>query len=301
MSSSTAQVSLLRRLLTGEVTKTLGLSAVRWSYPPTELLTWVPARRFAQLGVPFDGWVAQWGLVEAARRVLDEFVSDYRAYGAEHVPSEGPLLLAANHPGAYDALTVAVSARRDDLRILVGDLGFLRELPHVRRHMIFAALDAHIRANAIRAVVRHLRSGGAVLVFPSGHLDPDPEVLPGADEGLDEWSSSVSLMLRRAPETRAVVTVVSGVLDPRCARSPLTLVRRSPRARQRMAEFAQVSQQLVFGRRFPVTPKVSFSEPVTGAGLCAAYGRSGMTEALTERARHLLATHPVLSPVRAGT
>ena len=35
----------------------------------------------------------------------------------------------------------------------------------------------------VRDVARHLRAGGAVLTFPAGHNEPDPDVHPGADDG----------------------------------------------------------------------------------------------------------------------
>jgi hypothetical protein len=98
-------------------------------------------------------------------------------------------------------------------------------------------------------------------------------------------------MLRRAPETKVLVTMVSGVLALDCVRNPLTRIRRRARDRQRLAEFIQVVQQLLFERQFDLCPRVSFAEPMTPAELCNWSGAARVTEALIERARHLLTLH----------
>ena len=129
------------------------------------------------------------------------------------------------------------------------------------------------------------------MLFPTGILDPDPAVLPGADEALGQWSRSVEIFLRAVPETRVLVTIVSGVLAPECLRNPLTKLRRTFWHQQRIAEYIQVSQMIFSGRKLNLTPKVSFAEPLTLEELREEGGSEGITELIVERARQLMAVH----------
>src|SRR5512135_2462453 len=64
----------------------------------------LPARRFAVLMAEVDRRVALNGIVDAARWLLTQIVTGIDAHGTEHIPSHGPVLVAANHPGAYDVV-----------------------------------------------------------------------------------------------------------------------------------------------------------------------------------------------------
>ncbi len=164
--------------------------------------------------------------------------------------------------------------------------------------MLFASLDTHVRTAVLRSAIRHLEVGGALLIFPSGHIDPDPEVLPGGQDSLRGWSPSIQLMLRRVTEARVLVTIVSGVLTRGCAHSPLTWLRRRPVDQQRVAEFVQVIEQMLFERKFALVPRVSFSEPVTMTELCSMTGCTEVMEAIVERAHCVLTDHMALgSPI----
>lgn len=96
-----ANVENLRRFITTEIFKALGLSA-GWVQRLFSPLFRAPTQRFAQLAAAFDDRVAQWGFCEAARWVLPNFARPVAASGTEHIPAEGPLLIASNHPGTCD-------------------------------------------------------------------------------------------------------------------------------------------------------------------------------------------------------
>jgi hypothetical protein len=130
-----------------------------------------------------------------------------------------------------------------------------------------------------------------LLLFPSGHIDPDPEVLPGSQDALREWSPSVELMLRRVPEAGVLITIVSGVLASTCVRNPLTRLWKRATVRQGVAEGVQILQQILFDRQFALFPRVSFAEPMTFEDLRRAAGFSEAMETLIERAQGLLAQH----------
>jgi hypothetical protein len=69
------------------------------------------------------------------------------------------------------------------------------------------------------------------------------------------------VILRRVPSTRILVAAVSGVLHPGWLRSPITRLRRSRRDRQRVAEFFQVIQQILFPNSLLVSPSIHFGQP----------------------------------------
>jgi hypothetical protein len=141
----------------------------------------------------------------------------------------------------------------------------------------------------IRQGIRHLKQGGALLIFPGGQVAPDPAILPGAHEALSNWSPSVEIFLRRVPETRVLVAIVSGVLTPGWLRHPLVRMRKGQRERQLLAEFLQVIQGMVLGRRASISPRVSFGKPMVAAELAAAEGRYGVMSAIIKDGQRLLA------------
>ncbi len=53
---------------------------------------------------------------------------------------------------------------------------------------------------AARSGIRHLQNGGALLLFGTGLIDPDPAVYPGAEKEIENWSPSIDLFLRHVPE-----------------------------------------------------------------------------------------------------
>jgi len=167
---------ILQQTITLEVAKALGFS--RTGRAPKLIAPLVAAAtgRFARLAARFDEDVVSAGLCEAARRFLPAFIAGCRQTGAEGVPVAGPLLIASNHPGASDALAIAVSLGRDDLHIALSDSAFVRALPHAGQHFIRVPLDTEGRAQVIREIIETLRAGKSVLIFPTGHVTPDPEM-----------------------------------------------------------------------------------------------------------------------------
>ncbi|HEU4847668.1 MAG TPA: hypothetical protein VFT03_05675, partial [Rubrobacteraceae bacterium] len=114
------------------------------------------------------------------------------------------------------------------------------------------------RLGAVRTAARHLKRGGALLTFPGGEIEPDPAVLPGAQEALGRWSESLDLFARLVPGLTVVPAVVSGVLSPTALRNPLIFVRRQPRDREWLA----ATLQMLTPALRDVTTRVAFGEPV---------------------------------------
>ena len=283
-----ANLRELRRAITEEIYASLGLD------PDTRLrhvlnpLVWAPVRRFVQIADRFDQAAGQLSFPEAARIVLSRFITRLEVDGDESVPRKGPLLVAANHPGAADVLAIAASLPRTDLKVVVSSLPFFRNLPNSARHFIYTAHEnSHQRMEVVRSSIRHLRQGGSVLIFPRGAVEPDPELLPGAEESLAEWSTSLGIIARAVPQAKVVPAIVSGVVARRSLRNPMTHLRSEPRERQKLAEIIQVLQQMVLPLRPAVSARLSFGRPIRAFGQDA----RAVTRLVVETAQRLLAEH----------
>jgi 1-acyl-sn-glycerol-3-phosphate acyltransferase len=288
---TTPEINALRRTLTDEIVHALGLSKTGFWRKALAPLLWFPSDRVARFGADFEEHVVRHGFRAAAAWAVEPFVQKILVSGQEHIPREGPLLIASNHPGSIDGLAIAAKLPRDDFRAIVSSIPFIQSLPGASRHMIFTSLDPHARMRALREAIRHLEKNGTLLLFPSGVLDPDPALLPGAQDALERWSDSISLILRRVPETQVVVTIVSGVLESRFWNNPLTHLAREFWKRQRLAEFIQTIQQILRPGRFQLVPRLTFDQPLHAQELLLSTERRIATQALVQRAQAMIETH----------
>jgi hypothetical protein len=284
------KTSTLRRYLIEEIVRASKVSRV-WLKMLIHTLVWAPTHRFAKLAEEFDEHVSSLGFREACRWVLPRFTNSYSIEGQENIPTEGPLLITSNHPGTVDGLVISAHIPRPDLKIIASGFDFLRNLPATARHMIYTSSDTHERMGVVRQAIRQLKDGGAVLIFPSGGLDPDPEVIPGADQALHRWSPSLEILLRRVPQTRILISIVSGVLSPSALRNPIARLQKSLNDRQRIAEVVQVIQQLIFPHKPSINPRLTFSNPISALDLGGRLERNLILGPLLERAQQTLHTH----------
>ena len=202
------------------------------------------ARRFARVAREFDDRVGDHGLAQGGSWLLHRMAGGMRLHGLERVPSTGPLVVVANHPGMTDTVALlAALAARPDLLVIALDRPFLRALPHVARHLIFVGDDPASRMTVLRTAARHLQQGGALLTFPAGEIEPDPAAFgrSRALESLQRWSDSVVLFARFAPQTRFVPALVSNVVSAHAQRHWLTWLRRTPKDKERLAAALQVA------------------------------------------------------------
>jgi len=237
----------------------------RWVRRLLEPLAWPSVYHFARIAAHFDNTVAHSGFGEAMRQVVSNFANKIHQTGIENVPKYGPLLVVSNHPGTCDSLTIAASLPRDDLKIIAAGFSLLRRLPNASQHLIFTDLAARPVSNfsVVRTAIRHLQSGGSLLIFPSGKIDPDPAVLPGAVEALRSWSPSIEMFLRKVPQIKVQFAVVSGVLAPAFLRHPLTNLLSKAHSPQAVAGTVQTIVQMVFRGWVQLKPAISFGIPKT--------------------------------------
>ena len=246
-----------------ELNKSLGFRKDGLAQPFLKLLVWKPMVRFSEMATIFEQRVVQEGWQKASAWFITHFVDKVKTLGAEHLPKEGPLVIAANHPGAYDSLVISSHIPRDDVKIISSDIPFVKKLPDTSKHMIFSSQDAHDRMSAARSALRHLKNGGTLLVFARGTMDPDPAFMPGSEVELTRWTSSLGLFMRNVPQTKLSVSLISGVISPKFINHPATLFRRGRVNKQRLSEFFQVMYQLLVPGRIMVSPNLSFGSPVT--------------------------------------
>ncbi|MEE9216703.1 MAG: 1-acyl-sn-glycerol-3-phosphate acyltransferase [Anaerolineales bacterium] len=284
----TPSASELSHELSQEIWKVLGLptdSRLRYLLNP---LLWAPLRRFAEWASEFDRTVAESGFREASRKVLPRFVNRLEVDGQREVPTSGPLLVVSNHPGSADGLAIAASLPRNDLKIVVSAMPFIRSLPNSAQHFIYTdPLEPYKRMEVVRSSIRHLRDGGALLLFPRGKVEPDPAWLPGAAESLSHWSASLGLIARSVPEANIVTTIVSGVIARSSLRNPLTRWPKDPRQRQLLAEIIQIIQQALLPYGIKVSTRLSYGRPIVAGNRDA----RELTGEIVEYAKQLLHDH----------
>jgi hypothetical protein len=255
-------IQSLSKSLVDEVYASMGESGKRWERQILRPLIQFASTRFSRIASAIDDEIAKDGFQQGMSRMLTNFISGYEARGGETVPPDGPLLVVSNHPGTVDSLLIAASLPRDDLKIFATGFAFLKQLPAASQHLIYSSRESSDRILALRRAIRHLQQGAALLIFPSGNIDPDPAVLPGAVDHLNRWSPSVELILKKVPEARVQVTIVSGVLSKKWMNSLIMRFWRDQLARQSVAGTSQVIRQLILPTRLKVSPRVSYAAPL---------------------------------------
>ena len=161
------------------------------------------------------------------------------------IPKTGPLLAVANHPGLADSIGAIVTVGREDVRVVVERKEFFRVLPNINRHLLTIEADTSLRLEAVRHIIQALKEGQAVIIFPSGRLEPEPSLMPGAVDALEQWSASVGIFLSKVPETRLVPILISQTLTPKAWHSWLARLPKTQKRRHQAAMGWQFVKQRV--------------------------------------------------------
>jgi hypothetical protein len=275
----------LRSKITDEIVAAFGISKRGWGRRLLGPLFWLPANHFAHLLAHIDALTDKEGLPAAAKVMLSHFIDEIRVESCAHLPFNGPFLIASNHPGAYDILAVLSNIPRRDIKVVVSDVPLIQSLPALHRHMIYTPAGIGPRMTAVRKLIRHLQEGGTGIIFPSGRVDPDPQLSGEGLNKFEDWSASLDLILRKVPETQLSISIVSGVIAPEFLRSPLIRVIGEPWRQQKLAEILQVIQQLVFNRKFDLKPIITFGNPNTGEDLMQKFELVELRAAILAEAR----------------
>lgn len=138
---------------------------------------------------------------------------DYDIAGGtlDHIPSEGPVIIVANHPlGAIEGVILAdlIGSVRQDVKVLANQL--LKRLPELNE--LFIGIDVFdgkesqkTNAQAVRDAHRHLANNGLLIVFPAGEVSSYPK---GEKHLTDiEWSKSVAKFVKRNQATTVPIFI----------------------------------------------------------------------------------------------
>ncbi len=106
---------------------------------------------------------------------------------------------------------------------------------------------------------------------------------------LDDWSASMVILLKKVPETKVVVTIVSGVLSPKWLSNPLTRIQKEVWRQRKLAEILQVVQQLLLPGSLVLQPRLSFAPPRSVSDL--ADDPNAVHQAIIDQAHGLLSEH----------
>lgn len=289
--SSPEQIDTLTRINLQDMFDNLGLSSLRFGRGLIARAMWLPAQRLAHQVAWFDRRVGEIGLRHGARELLMQLVSGLDVSGIENVPVHGGVVIAVNHPGLTDSLACFTSIPRDDLRVVSADRPFLRALPNVAQKMFWVSEQPSARLTVVREIARYLRAGGAVMICPAGQIEPDPAVMPGASELLCNWSDSLGMFARLAPESVIVPMVVSGVVYPPALHNPLTRLRQHRKERERVAATIQAALMSSGLIRQQLRVKVEFGKALRARDLNALGDAAAITRGVTDAVRLIMVRH----------
>ncbi len=112
-------------------------------------------------------------------RISTSVLFDLKAYGLEHVPSTGGVLLLSNHQSFLDPPCVTVALRRPASFLAKSELfenpafsWFIRQLN------AFPVRQGAGDVGAVRETIRRLKEGHVITVFPEGTRADGSDMLP---------------------------------------------------------------------------------------------------------------------------
>ncbi len=219
-----------------------------------------PAQTFARHVIEYDEVVGEKGIIEGGWNLTRRYDKDLRIIGADRIP-ESAFLALSNHPGMTDTVALFAALNRRDLRIIALDRPFLNVLPHTTSHLFYVYDDPTKRMALVRHVSAHLKKGGAILTFPAGHIEPDPDIYPGAVESLKEWTDSVGILIRMAPNTAILPVLARNVVAKKYAHHWLLKIKKTKEEKEKLATALQLLGMVIFGEK-PVTVTIQIGKPI---------------------------------------
>lgn len=247
-----------------------------------------PSRRFAVKTDEFDQRIPLEGMPQASYWLLHQFIGDLTVEGVENLPAEGPLLILANHAGGVDFLGVLASVNRPDICLLANEHAVLRGAKNADQHIMYITPAPEDRPAAIFSVINKLREGKPVIIFPTGMLEPDPAIIPGAQHNLDTWSPSIGIFLKKVPETRLVPVLISGSLAEGFYNLPFVRKRATVKSRAKTALLLQYMAQMAGLQPWPVHLRVQFGKPCTLADLTTSEDVNDIAAAIIQKEKDLM-------------
>ena len=239
----------------------------------------------------WDRQIERSSFLETARDALHLFTSGFELFSIEEIPQIGPLLAVANHPGMYDSIGAIVTVGREDVRVVAARREFFRVLPNINRHLLIIETDASLRLEAVRHIIQALKDGQAVIVFPSGKLEPEPSMMPGAAASLEQWSASVGIFLSKVPETCLLPILISQTLSPKAWHSwPARLPKAQKRRHQAAMGWQFVKQRVSKDPAWKLPLRIDTGRIKTASELDLSLDPKKLAQAVQEEMQHLLSS-----------
>ncbi len=217
---------------------------------------------FAKKADEYDQRINQDGLSTATQWFLTQFVSEVNITGRENIPEQGPLLITPNHAGGVDFLSVMASIPRNDFRLIANEHAIISPTQYLPEYLLFTGSKANDRTAVIYSILKQLNKGHAVVVFPAGLLEPDPKLIPGAQEHLYHWSPSLGIFVKKIPDLKILPVVIGGTVSGKLYNMFFSRVRKSIKQRTKTTILIQYMVTLAFSKRFPVTLDVTIGKPI---------------------------------------
>lgn len=123
--------------------------------------------------MPVLYWIAWW-LVRGFCRVYFRL----EARGVEHVPRQGPVVLASNHVSYLDPPLMGCLIPRVVSFLARHTLFEVPVLGWIMREFHAVSVDRDSGAAGLRAILDQLQLGGCIIVFPEGTRSQDGKMLP---------------------------------------------------------------------------------------------------------------------------
>lgn len=253
-----------------------------------------PAEKFASQLLKFDNDVAVNNLRTAAQKLFDQYAKSLEITGYENIPDKGPVLIVSNHPGMVDTLALFCAIKREDLKIFAFERPLLMALKNTSSRLIYVNDDDAKRMTALMAGIDHLRQNGALLTYPAGKIEPDPDFLTGATGSLDSWSRSAGVLANLAPNTKIIPTLVTGVLWKKIFYHPLTKIKKTKKEKENMGAALQLLGHIMLNTG-PLNVKIQFAKPISAASTNSKNPSSIQTK-IIKSMRQLIKVHQNVTP-----